>query len=1041
MATDSPKSSTLAWRVFAAGVVVLVTTIAAVLAIGWLILQALNTAVAPQPASAALWSALRSLAWVEAASSWPAWLLLLAGLLLLAWLLARWAVHPLRALVRAVSAQDDAAARLPVRARDETGELARSYQALQDDLHRASTTLEQQRRESHETLERLTTLARIGQEMNGVLELEPLLRQVAAALQTTLGYERAAAAAPDDGWLTLYTGGRRHGESFAPPIRLEQSARHVVGRVALSGQPLRVDDLWAVDSPAPAPLLAEARSELGVPVVNGRETVAVLLLQSARSSAFGARDEQDLTFVAGQLSAALSSVGRFRSELARRRLAEAIHRISKTIGVALSPEGVPQLILDQLAQVVPHDRSALLLLDGDRADVAAARGLGNGHGVARPRLSIVESPLLEQMAAEGRALALPDARGDARYRPLPGAGPGRSWLGAPLLRQGRAVGALVLECDQPDRYRDEEVAAISAIAGQAAIALENARLSAEAEELSRQLEVVTNVTQLVNTRDVSRELPALMRTIVHQIRLVVPCDYAAVALYDEGEDSFSVDTVYDYAVRDWAELPPPQRTSADQTPWQTACRTGSPLVQTALERSAFAYDQALAESGLRSGVVVPITGGSRTLGALSFASRQPAVYGQPQVTTLLEIARQLGTMIHKDRLAREREEAAIELARSREHLNMVDKVRLVGQLASGVAHDFNNLLAGILGNAQLLLLEVRDEEQRDMLKVIERAAKDGTETVRRIQGFARMQPDEQMSEVQLDMLARDAIDLTRPRWRDVAQSRGARIEIERRIRSVAAIFGRAGELREVLSNLIINAADAIQRSGTITVSAYNEPDGAEDAAAEAVVVEVSDTGSGIPPEVHARIFEPFFTTKGEKGTGLGLSVSLGIVQSHGGALSVESEVGVGTRFTIRIPVHPSEQPAAQPSRRHPAHVIPGHILFVGGEAMLRVPTTRLMKYWGHRVTEATTGADAIERFAPETFDVVIVDFTLPDTSAWELLSEIKLRDPKVPIILLSGWGRQTSDEARERGADFVLEKPFDQDDLRAVIAEAMAPRS
>jgi signal transduction histidine kinase/CheY-like chemotaxis protein len=549
--------------------------------------------------------------------------------------------------------------------------------------------------------------------------------------------------------------------------------------------------------------------------------------------------------------------------------------------------------------------------------------------------------------------------------------------------------------------------------------------------------VVSSVNQLVNTRDVSRGLPGLLRTIIHQIRLVVSCNLAAVALYNEHDDSFTLETVYSDTVRDWSELPPPQCIPAANTPWQSARNNHGPVEQRDLARSVFPYDRQLAAIGMRSSVVVPIGGGERTFGALGFASRQADSYGHAQVMTLMEISRQLGTMLHKERLSREREETAIALERSKEHLNMVEKVRLVGQLASGVAHDFNNLLAGVLGNAQLLLLEVDNPDQREMLQVIERAAKDGTETVRRIQGFARMHKDDEMTEVRLDLLARDAIDITRPRWRDVAQSRGATIEIVRNIQAVDSIYGQAAPLREVFSNLIINASDAMPRGGALTVSTYNK---IEDGAPPAVVVEVADTGTGIAPEVRDKMFDPFFTTKGEKGTGLGLSVSLEIVQRHGGTIAVESEVGQGTRFIVQLPVAQLKPSQQKRDQRRLTTTRPGHILFVESETMIRVPIMRILKHWGHTVTEAAGGAEALQKFSPGAFDIVISDLGMPDMNGWDVLAQIKARDPRIPTVLLTGWGRPETDD-RSQNADYILEKPFDQDQLRDVLADAMAERS
>ncbi|MBC8162577.1 MAG: response regulator, partial [Roseiflexaceae bacterium] len=475
-----------------------------------------------------------------------------------------------------------------------------------------------------------------------------------------------------------------------------------------------------------------------------------------------------------------------------------------------------------------------------------------------------------------------------------------------------------------------------------------------------------------------------------------------------------------------------ERLPADGTPWQMACRTAGPVLQSDLAGSAFAGDRQLAAAGFASSIVVPIRGATREIGALTFASRLAGTYSIAQQNTLMELAHYLGPALYNAMLNREREAAADQLAQTQEYLNLVDKVRVVGQLASGVAHDFNNLLAGILGNAQLLLYEVQDLEQREMLRVIERAAKDGSETVRRLQGFSRMERGSPMTEVRLDMLARDAIDITRPRWRDVAQSRGVSIEIVRKLEAVVPIAGRPSELREVLSNLIINAADAMPKSGTITLTTY-EPGGEGE-----VVLDIADTGTGMSPDVQARIFDPFFTTKGEQGTGLGLAVSLGIIKGHGGQIEVESVLGSGTRFRIRLPVRsPAPSAAATPAGEVP--IIPGHLLLIESEPMIRTALVRLLERWGHRVTVATGGVEGLQIFQPDMFDAVLVDQGMPDMSGWEVLAQIKQADARVPTVLMTGWGRQPGeDEDRARGADVVLEKPFDQDVLRQVLAQAMS---
>jgi signal transduction histidine kinase len=970
---------------------------------------------------------------------------LLLGVLLLAWLLGRWVARPLKRLVALASHLADSGDvdQLPLRAPGEVGALARSFEDLSRSLERSSRELQEQNRSLADSVRQLEGLLRIGRELNASLDADQLVRRFVATLRETFGYECVGVALSEGDALLHHFSGSTGGTTFAPPTRVALGESSVAGRVALTGSPLYIGDLSHEPGLDPSPGLPSARSELVAPVSHAGQLLAVIVLQSSRPNAFSALEEQQVATLAGPLAVALANSKLFQVEQLRRQLAEAIYRVSQTLTEALAPDGVPELILDQLAQVLPYDRSALLMIEGDCLEIAATRGFSPSQALGQSRLRLEEAPLIAQIVAQGRPIILDDVQHDSRYRPIVGLAPVHSWLGVPLVGQGRVnresrvYGVLMLESEQPSHYNEEELRAIAALGNQAAIAMENARLNAEAQERKLQLEVVTRVTEVVSTRDVSHELPGILRLIINQIRRVVPCDYAALALYDEEGDTFLFETVYDFAVRDWSEYPPGKRVPADGTPWQTACHTRTVLMQTELVRSTFAYDRGLAAGGLRSGVIVPIIGASRAIGTLDFASREPNAYGQTQVSTLRELSHYLGTALHNARLSQEREETAAKLARTQEHLNLVDKVRAVGQLASGVAHDFNNLLAGILGNAQLLLFEAQGDDQREMLRVIERAAKDGAETVRRLQGFARMEQDSPMTEVRLDMLARDAIDITRPRWRDVAQSRGATIEIVRQLQPVTSLAGRPAELREVLTNLIINAVDAMPQGGKLTIATYDE----KITGAGEVVLEVRDTGVGMPPDVRARIFEPFFTTKGDQGTGLGLAVSLGIIQSHGGQVEVESAPGAGTRFIIRLPVRDAGQADRGVRARRPQTIQPCHILFVESEAMIRDATVRLLTRWGHKVDQAADGRAALGIFAPDTYDLVISDLGMPDMNGWELLGQIKQRDPRAPTVLITGWGRQFGEEeARERGVDFVIEKPFDQDDLRDILAEALGAR-
>ncbi|GAB4210132.1 MAG: hypothetical protein OHK0022_42610 [Roseiflexaceae bacterium] len=1027
--TASPRRrSEIAARVFAVclvGLALLLGGLAALAVWGY---AEVSAALALRPPEAQTWAEAQALLLAEGRRLLPFALGLLVVVLLLTSLLIRLALRPLLRLAAALGGGSRPG--LPVRAPGEVGLIARRFSELSGALQNSLRSKEEQERRLRESVQRLEVVVRAGGELAPLLEQDALLRRVVGTLRESLGYECAAVALVDSDQLVYYISEQQ--TAAGAPLRVPLLPDSIAGQVVLRGSPQRVVDFAAGAPFLPSPGLAAPRAELAVPV-GGTRPRAVLLVQSSRPDAFSEEDERQLIALSGLLAGALAGSAQLQAEQLRRRVAEAIQRLAQLISAAPPSGRIADLILDQLALVLPCDRSALLLTDGPRAELLATRGWDAEQ--ARTIAALDEQPLLVALLAGGKPLALEDAQRDGRYRPLSGAPPARAWLGAPLMHQGRTAGLLLLESDEPYRYSHDALQAIAAIANQAAAALESARLSAAAQAHTMRLEVIAGITSTISNRDVSRELPSVLRTIIHQMRRIVPCDYAAIALVNPEEDTFTLETVYDASLRDWSRLPAGLRVPAEQTPWQSACRTGSPVFQSELARSPFEHDRQLAEVGLRSGIVVPIIGQSRAFGALSFASRQPGAYNDVQIATLLELSLYLGPVLHNARLAHEREETAVKLARTQEHLNLVDKVRTVGQLASGVAHDFNNLLAAILGNAQLLLLEANTSDQTEMLQIIERAARDGTETVRRLQGFARMEHDSPMIEVRLDMLARDAIDITRPRWRDLAHSRGASITVDRRLEPVVPIGGRPAELREVLTNLMINAVDAMPEGGTLTVKTYDDPVAGE------VVVEVCDTGIGMPPEVRARVFDPFFTTKGEHGTGLGLAVSLGIVQSHGGQIEIDSEVGAGTRFCVRLPVRSAVYAAHQRARRE-LEIAPCHVLLVEGEEMIRTATVRLLRRWGHQVTEAAGGIEALQLFKPNTYDVVLSDLGMPDMNGWDLLAQIKRVDPDVPTVLITGWGRQYSaDEARERGADFVIEKPFDQDTLREVLAEALVRRT
>jgi PAS domain S-box-containing protein len=375
-----------------------------------------------------------------------------------------------------------------------------------------------------------------------------------------------------------------------------------------------------------------------------------------------------------------------------------------------------------------------------------------------------------------------------------------------------------------------------------------------------------------------------------------------------------------------------------------------------------------------------------------------------------------------------------------QHLLQAEKLKSLGEMASGVAHDFNNMLTAILGRAQLLkrmlggaLKHVDTVSAAEIVKgiaVIEGAALDGAETVRRIQDFSRTGVSQRFSEVvDLTEVIRGALEYTRARWKDEAELQGLHFRIENTLTDPVTVVGNAAELREVFTNLINNSLDAMPKGGTLSFSAACDT--------QTATVTVQDTGIGIPRSVIDRIFDPFFTTKGPRSTGLGMSVSYGIVRRHNGSISVSSEEGRGATLTITLPlgradfrVRPDIESAVQGS--------PGlQVLVIDDDADVREVLVDMLESIGHRVESASAGVAGLEMFRATPFDLVFTDLGMPGISGWDVAREIKSIREQTLLALVTGWDVQYQRENIEQyRIDFILHKPFQVSNIMDVMSMA-----
>lgn len=378
---------------------------------------------------------------------------------------------------------------------------------------------------------------------------------------------------------------------------------------------------------------------------------------------------------------------------------------------------------------------------------------------------------------------------------------------------------------------------------------------------------------------------------------------------------------------------------------------------------------------------------------------------------------------------RERVEAA---------LRQAQRLEAVGQLTSGVAHDFNNLLTVVLGNVRQLSKRETDPAIVRRLAMMEQAAERGANLTAQLLAFSRRQK-----------LEPELVDLNRTveRMRDLLQSTmGAQARIETVLQS--DLWGAMidpTQIELVILNLAINARDAMEVGGALIVETANMTLGAprrpeEPTAGDYVMVSVTDTGSGMTPEVFAKAFEPFFTTKAVgKGSGLGLSQVFGLAKQSGGGVRIETKPGEGTSVKVFLPRSDVAQ-ATPTGHRAPPVKVEGHpvVLLVDDDSAVREITATLLAELGYAVVEAGSGGAALETLQRRPdIDLMLLDFAMPGMNGAEVAREAHVRRPGLPIIFVTGYADAEALSLADERA--IIQKPFDDHDLASKLGAVLRP--
>ena len=766
-------------------------------------------------------------------------------------------------------------------------------------------------------------------------------------------------------------------------------------------------------------------------LVRGEAVGAVFLVWWRPGRVFDPAEIRLIEGVASQVGLAVENAELERQTTQKLDEMERLLSVSRALSSTIELGPLLRMLLRQVTRTTGADTAGVWLVESDTGTLAPFAGYHVPPDILQRlgqfRIDPARTPTYAEAIARRAVVTARDARQDPGLpAELLAAAPHRAQLFAPIVANERLVGALIVVWWERElTCGDRELGMVDAMASQAGMALENARLF---EEDRRKLAELSTLYELSRAVTGQLDTAQLVEAVHREVARVLDVHSFAVFLYDPGRRELEI------ALREWdgareADLP---RRRPIGIGLASAVVTRRAPLRTADYAAACAREgvEPVAESLIRPHWLgVPMIVGDEVLGALTLsAAARPFTEADERLLT--NIASLTALALRSARLYEERSATYRELTLAQDHMVRTEKLRALGEMAAGVAHDFNNLLAVIVGRAELLLRRAQGPELLRGLETIRQAALDGAQTVRRIQEFTRTRRTRPFRQVDLLDVIREVVEMTRPRWKDEAQSRGVSYEVAIEGGPVPWVAGRPEELREVFTNLLANALEAMPSGGRLVFSLGVEENG--------VVAAVRDTGVGMSPETARRVFEPFFTTKGPQGSGLGLSVVWGIVTRHGGSVEVDSRPGVGATFVVRLPVARTlPEPPAGTVPVRPAR--PARVLVIDDEVGVREVLRDLLGGEGYTVLDAPDGRSGLALSEAEPVELVLSDVSMPGMSGWEVAEACHARHPNVPVGLITGWGdRLDPAELTRHGVRFVIAKPFEAAEVLHRVGDALS---
>ncbi|HWF07360.1 MAG TPA: ATP-binding protein [Bryobacteraceae bacterium] len=589
------------------------------------------------------------------------------------------------------------------------------------------------------------------------------------------------------------------------------------------------------------------------------------------------------------------------------------------------------------------------------------------------------------------------------------------------------------ELDQKVQQRGEDLAQANA---DLRAEVERRRLTEEKlrTQIGR-LHLLDQITCAIGER---QDLKSIFQVVVGTLEDNLPIDFGCICSSNPQTESLTVTCLGTKSAAFSGEMDLLEKATIEtDRNGMARCLAGDLVYEPDLSRVNFPFPARLAGGGIGSAVAAPLRTESHVFGVLIAGRRDVEGFSSADCEFLRQLSEHVALAAHQAQMYEALQNAYDDLRHSQQSVMEQERLRVLGQMASGIAHDINNALSPVaLYTESILERETGlSARTRAYLETTQRAIEDVAHTVGRMREFYRRgETRVALKPVDLNKLARQVVDLTRARWHDIPMQRGVVIEMRTELASgLPPVSGSESEIREALTNLVFNAADAMPQGGTITIGTLS--------GGGSVRIRVEDTGIGMDEETRRRCLEPFFTTKGERGTGLGLAMVYGVAQRQNADLDIASVPGEGTIVSLVFSAADSGEAAAPVIVHRPHSRL--QILIVDDDPLIIRSLRAILEDDGHAVTTATGGQEGIDLVeasatGDEPFAAVITDLGMPYVDGRKVAAAVKAVSRETPVIMLTGWGQRiVAEDDVPPHVDRVLNKPPKLNQLRAALAELL----